>query len=162
VSDYSAAEGYTLTYVLSGQNKKLTLTSTADGADHKVTISAATSAVWVPGWYKWQAYITKGDERYTIDIGRINVLQNLTVAGGAQEGRSLWQITVDNLEAVITNKSTEGYANISVSTPSGTSRAIGKMSWQEILSTYAYAKRQLSIETNGNKKKRILTQFSPL
>jgi hypothetical protein len=161
LSDYSASAGYILHYTLSGMNKRITIDGVTDGGDHGFTISAADSAAYVAGWYQWQAYVTKGAERYTIENGRIEIKPNLAVAGGMQEGRSVWQITVENLETVIKNKSTEGYASISVGTPSGTSRAIGKMTWAEIYSALAYAKRQLAIDNNGGKKKRILAEFSP-
>lgn len=158
-SDYKASDGYTLTYVLSGMNKRITFNGVADGDDYDFTLPAATTGAWVGGWYQWVAYVTKSATRYTIGSGRIEIISNLAIVAGIQEGRSIWQIAVENLETVIKNKSKEGYANITVSTPSGTTRSIGKMSWQEIYSALEYARRKLTIEINGGTKKRILARF---
>jgi len=158
LSDYPASNGYTLIYILNGMNNRIQIESTNDGDNYKFEISSNITKNWVAGWYKWQAVIKYNGERATISTGKIEIIENLELASGT-DGRSIWQVAIDNLEEVIKKKSTEGYETISVITPSGTSRQIGKMSWSEILSALSYAKRQLSIEQNGGKKKRILARF---
>ena len=51
INNYSAADGWALSYRLINSNGKFDISSTASGADHLVTISAATTANYFPGDY---------------------------------------------------------------------------------------------------------------
>lgn len=80
LSDYPASSGWVLAYTFINSAAKITATATASGADHLVSISAATSAGWVAGTYTWQATATKAAERYTVGTGALVVLPNLAAA----------------------------------------------------------------------------------
>lgn len=167
LSDYLASDGYTLQYSLSGKDKRYEITGVADGADFDFTITAAVSILYIPGWYNWQAYVTKGAVRYTVGIGRLEIKTNIATAVGAQEGRSVAQITVDNLETIIKNKSTEGYESLAIGTANGTSKQVTKMSWPDIISAYNFWRKELEREQDavkiagGGTGRKILSQFNP-
>lgn len=80
LSDYPASAGWTLAYVLINASGKQSITATASGADHLVSISAAASGAWAAGSYAWQATVTKGAERYTVGTGSLIVAPNLAAA----------------------------------------------------------------------------------
>ena len=77
LSDYPANDGWVLAYTLINAAAKKTVTAAASGADHLVTITAATSAAWAAGLYTWVATVTKAAERYTVGTGSITVVADL-------------------------------------------------------------------------------------
>lgn len=80
LSDYPATSGWVLSYTLINGTAKITATTTASGADHLVSIAAATTAAWAAGTYTWQAVVTKAAERYTVGQGTMVVAPDLAAA----------------------------------------------------------------------------------
>jgi len=80
LSDYLATASWVLSYTFINGTSKITATATASGADHLVSIAAATTAGWADGTYTWQAVVTKGAERYTVGQGVLIVAPNLAAA----------------------------------------------------------------------------------
>lgn len=79
-SDYPASASWVLSYTLINSAAKITVTATASGADHLVSVPAATTANWTAGNYTWHAVVTKATERYTVGTGQIVVAPNLAAA----------------------------------------------------------------------------------
>ena len=100
LSDYPANDGWTLSYTLINASIKISLTATASGAEHLVSVPAATSANYAAGAYTWMARVTKGSEVYTIGQGSLTILPNLS-ALMSYDGRSHAQTMVDAIEAAI-------------------------------------------------------------
>lgn len=80
LSDYPATASWVLGYTLINSAGKVTITATASGADHLVSVLAATTAGWSAGTYSWQAVVTKAAERYTVGTGVITVAPDLAAA----------------------------------------------------------------------------------
>jgi hypothetical protein len=78
--DYPADDGWVLGYVLINAASKITLGSTASGADHLVGATAAASAAWASGAYEWQARVSRSGEVFTVGRGRMQVLPSLSAA----------------------------------------------------------------------------------
>ena len=55
LADYPASAGWALTYTLLNAAGKITITASAQGDDHLVSVPAATSAGWAAGDYAWRA-----------------------------------------------------------------------------------------------------------
>ena len=51
LADYPASAGWVLSYTLINSAAKISITATASGADHLVTVAAATSAAYTPATY---------------------------------------------------------------------------------------------------------------
>ena len=79
-SDYLATASWVLSYTFINGTAKITATASASGADHLISIAAATTAGWAAGTYTWQAVVTKGAERYTVGQGVLIVAPNLAAA----------------------------------------------------------------------------------
>lgn len=76
LGDYPASSGWVLTYYLSkvaAAAAPITVTSTASGAEHLITIAATTTAGYAVGTYHWTAVVTKASERYTVGTGTLEV-----------------------------------------------------------------------------------------
>jgi hypothetical protein len=85
--------------------KLVTLSSTDDGADHNVLISAATTAGYTSGVYSFAAYFDKGSgaqlERVEFQSGTIEVLPSFALATTGLDNRSTTRKIVDSLRALI-------------------------------------------------------------
>lgn len=85
--DYPASAGWVLSYAFTGPGN-ISITGTASGDDHAVTVAAATSAAWAAGSYIGQAYVTKTTERYTVASGlQLAVAANLATVSGLSWAR---------------------------------------------------------------------------
>lgn len=80
LDDYPASSSWVLAYTFINGAARFTVTASASGADHAVSIAASTSAGYSPGAYTWQATVTKASERYTVGKGTCQVLPNLEAA----------------------------------------------------------------------------------
>lgn len=100
LTDYPANSGWTLSYTLINASNKITITASASGADHLVSVAAATTSSYAAANYTWMARVTKGSEVYTIDQGSLTVLPNLA-ALTTFDGRSHAVVMVEAIEAAI-------------------------------------------------------------
>lgn len=79
LADYSAAESWVLSYRLVNRYDNYDISTTADGAAHAVTITAATTAAYQPGEYTLLGWVTKAAERYSIPSTNIVIHPDLAV-----------------------------------------------------------------------------------
>ena len=93
---YSAADSWVLTYHLLGP-QPITITASADGVKHSVSVAASTTAGYAPGLYKWQSYASKAGERFKVEEGTLEVLQNPATVKGLTEARSDARVILDTL-----------------------------------------------------------------
>ena len=80
LADYPASSGWSLAYRLINAAGKIDITASASGADHLVSVAAATTANWLAGDYDYIATVTKAAERYTVGTGAMVVSPNLAAA----------------------------------------------------------------------------------
>lgn len=73
LSDFSAANGWSLTYQLINKNHKITINATAQGSDFLINVSAATTNNWIADEYSYRAQVSKAGEVYTMSSGTIIV-----------------------------------------------------------------------------------------
>lgn len=98
--DYLPADSWVLSYALVKTGNQISITGTDNGdGRHKISVSGTTTADWVPGDYRWQAYVTKGSNRHQVGSGRITVHPNFAAQATGFDARSLWRIILDNLMA---------------------------------------------------------------
>lgn len=102
LADFPASSGWTLSYALlkRGGAELISITSTASGDDHLVSVTPAVSGAYIAGDYEWQAYVTDGTDRYKVGEGRICVEPNLAQSQGT-DTRSNARKILDALEAAI-------------------------------------------------------------
>lgn len=102
--DYPAPT-WVLSYILYSPTAKLTLTATADGSAHLITVLPATSEDYVAGRYDWIASVASVDERYQVDAGAIDILPDLAaITSGGYDGRSPARQILDAIDAALANR----------------------------------------------------------
>lgn len=100
------ASVWTLHYRLSPRQHGTVATfdATADGDAHQVTVAAATTADWTPGWYTCAAWVTNASaERYGVpsETLQVEVLANLATLGAGQDLRSQAQRALEDARAAL-------------------------------------------------------------
>lgn len=101
LSDYPAP-GWVLKYRFKNAAGGFEITATASGADHSVTVAAATTTSYAAGRYTWQAWVEGGSsEKYTVDEGTFEVLPDYRsgTATAALDDRSHARKMLDAIEA---------------------------------------------------------------
>ena len=115
VPDHPASDGWTLKYRLAPRatGAEIDITATASGDDYLISVSAATTAGWVAGWYTYTAFVEKASERYTVERGQMQVLPASTTLADGTDTRTHARKVLDAIEAVLENRATldqESYA----------------------------------------------------
>tara|TARA_R110002012_G_scaffold63674_1_gene167486 strand:+ start:2451 stop:3047 length:597 start_codon:yes stop_codon:yes gene_type:complete len=114
VPDYPATDGWTLSYILKSSSANIaSFNASADGADYTVTLSASASSAFTPAEYHYQAFVTKGAERYIVDSGKVTIKKNFADSGNYDD-RTHAKIVVDAIEAVIEGRATKDQESYSV------------------------------------------------
>lgn len=101
--DYSASDGWALSYTLINATAKIAFSATASGSDFLVDVSAATTSAWTAGSYAWRSQVSRSGEVYTIGAGTIIVQPSFGVA--TLDNRSFARTALANIEAYLQNSS---------------------------------------------------------
>ncbi len=158
-ADYPAST-WTLKYILRGPSVQ-NITAAADGDNYSITITAAATTVWTAGNYWWEAYVSKGSERYRVDSGTLKVQTNLEGVAGIYDGRSHVKRVLDAIEATIEGTATKEQASMTIA-----GRTIQRRTVQELLVLRDRYKAEYIAEQRAEKIKnglatggKILTRF---
>lgn len=103
LDDYPATASWVLSYTLVSAANRYVFSAAASGADHLVTVPAATTATWAPGTYTWRAQVSKAGEVYTVGSGSLTIKPSFATA---TDGRSHARRTLEAIEAVIEGRAT--------------------------------------------------------
>lgn len=143
LSDYSASEGWSLTYYFFNSDNHFSVEATSSGEDFQITIDASTSANYQPGEYKWQAIVTKGTEKYVVDSGYIKVLPSPTQA---VDWRSDIKKALDAIKAVIEGRATKDQASYQIA-----GRRLDRTPVPDLIALYDKLKKEYAKELKAEK-----------
>lgn len=151
---YSPGDGFSLSYVFVGQTSSYPVSGAmvVNGPNnYVVTVPASTTQSWVPGDYRWQAFIKDGSgNRYTVAEGVSEVLPNLEAATSGMDDREPDEIILANIIAMLTNKATQDVQEYEVA-----GRRLNRYTWSELQvmrSTYEKRVRKIRMD-RGEKPK---------
>lgn len=157
--DYPASGDFTLSYVLVSRTVSYTVDGgmvAADGDVFDVTIPAATTALWVRGSYRWQAYIndTNGN-RWTVGEGVVRILPNLQQTNGQGfDDRELDEKILDAIKDMLAGKALAGDAQrYVIHGTNGQGRELQRYTFAELLKLRAeYARRVREIRVRRGER----------
>lgn len=98
LADYSAADGWTLTYTLVNASTKITFDAMASGSDFMVSVPATTTTGWSAGDYSWRSQVSRDGEVYTVARGSVTVQPAF---GAAVDARSFARVALANIESYL-------------------------------------------------------------
>jgi hypothetical protein len=104
LSDYPA-DTWTLTYTAWNASAAITITASADGTDHSVSVPSATTGAYAAGRYDWTARVTDGTDTFTVASG---TWQILPAVGAAMDTRSHARVMLDGLNALLEGRASDG------------------------------------------------------
>lgn len=84
----------------------INLTATAEGSQHRITASAATTASWQAGSYWYTLRATKGADVVEVESGQLQITPDLASEAGPYDGRTQNQIALEAIEAVLAKRAT--------------------------------------------------------
>lgn len=163
--DYLPADGWVLTYALVKAAEQITITGgdNGDGA-HLVEVAAADTAAWVAGTYRWQAFVGKGLDRFTVGRGMLEVRADFASANTGLDARGNWQKILDNLEAAFAQMSAGEIkaASINVGTRVITYRNLGELSEAIKMARSEVEREQVeaNLEAGLGSGRKIFTRFN--
>ena len=155
-SDYPASAGGAITFYLLNATHAIDFTTSASGDSHLVDLSAAATALYTAGDYKYTALISDGTDRYTVDTGNITILPDPSTLT-TYDGRTHAEITLAYVDAVIEGKATKDVLRYTIG-----GRELWKNSWKELLELRSYYRAEVASEqakAAGKKQSKILTRF---
>lgn len=82
------------------------LTATADGSDHLIAASAATSAGWSAGAYAYAVRVTDGADVWQLERGEIEIEGDLTAALAGADHSTHAQRVLAAIDAILEDKAT--------------------------------------------------------
>jgi hypothetical protein len=121
--DYPAGS-WTLKYALVNASGQILIASTADGADHLVSLAASVTDDYIAGTYSWQSYVENGTatERYPRGSGVMEIRPNYAVKTAGYDARTWTKITLDAIQARLSGDASTAQL----------SRRVGDLSVQEM------------------------------
>jgi hypothetical protein len=146
---FPASASWVLSYAILKTDKLIEITAEADGQSHLVSLTAADTETWPAGDYQWQAYMSKGAERYTVAEGGVTIRPNFAAAAGGMDTRHHLYIVRDALQAAVEGRASETQISMSAS-----GRTISEMSHTELLQAQRDNSRDIMIYERKMRRKR--------
>lgn len=137
------APAWTLTYWLKqqgGSGAHFSIVAAANGAYHRVTVSAATTAGYLAGDYTWVAIASAGTDSYEVDSGTLTVQPKYS-ENVALDDRSHAKKVLDAIEAVIEGRASKDQQQYTIG-----NRALTRMPIDELLRFRARYKAEVAAE----------------
>lgn len=131
LSDYSAADGWTLAYYIVGTVDQPTFSSTPSGRDFSFTVDAVTTGTLAPGVHAYQAKVSKAGEVYTVDEGIFSIVQDFAKATAAFDPRSPVRIAFENVTAMMQGRATKEEASYMIA-----GRSLSRLTPKEVMDWY--------------------------
>jgi hypothetical protein len=151
VQDYPLAS-YSAQYVAritGGGNTEVILPATETDGTYLFTVSSATSADFVPGFYHWQLEViqTSTTNRIVVDRGEFTAIVDLDINGS--DPRSHAQIMIGKIESIL-----QGKADSDVGSYSIAGRSLTKMSFAELMDARDLYKAEFNREVIKDRVRR--------
>jgi|DEB0MinimDraft_12_1074336.scaffolds.fasta_scaffold45881_2 hypothetical protein len=143
VSDYAPEDSWVLSYALVSSTNQYNFSASDNGdGTHLVNVAAATTVAWVVGTYKWQAYVTKASERYSVGAGTLEVVSDFS-GETSFDARAHCKKVLDAIELTIEGKASKDQQSYSISFgDSGASRSISRLSFGELIEARKFYKNE--------------------
>jgi hypothetical protein len=157
LADYSAADGWVLSYVLtlaSVAPSNIAITATASGSDHAISVTAATTAAYVAGTYHWASYVTKAAERYTLESGTVVISPN-PASVSPSDPRTHAEKCLAAIEAVIEGRMSDPIVEYQIG-----NRMAKKIPHADLMKLRTLYKTEVRVQRGGPRIVAIPVRFS--
>lgn len=118
-----------------------------------MSVDAATSALWAPGDYDYQAVVVKGTEEHTVEVGSLKILVNLRTLPQGYDSRTHAQKMLDAIIALEESRATKEESEYLIGT-GPTSRHLKHLTPNELL----IWRRHYQVEVEQEKQQELLKE----
>lgn len=105
LADYSAADGWTLTYRLIPRETTgavVQIDCSADGADFIAAATASTTASWQAGRYSWASFVANGSgERHSVAVGQVEILPDPSTLEALADLRTPTEVALEDAKKAL-------------------------------------------------------------
>ncbi len=134
LKDYTPADGWALSYSFrsnTGTGFNITASANSGNSGWEITVAASTTTSYTTGEYNWQAYVTKGSERYVVDNGVTIINRNLNALGtsATTDLRTHAKLMISKIQSVLEGRMDADIENYSIG-----GRSINKIPVSELVS----------------------------
>lgn len=136
------APAWSVTCYFSSGADRFHIVSTPDGTAHRLAVSAATSAGYLPGRYRWTLRATDGVDVLTLDEGWLSIEANPAI--GKADPRSWAARTLAAIEAFLEGNATTAQASMSVG-----GHSISRWTLAELIEWRRKLRAEVRIEEQG-------------
>jgi len=113
------ATGWQLSVLLRGP-AAIDINGVAEGMAHRLAASAAVTAGWKPGLYRFSARVSADGVVNEVESGTVEILADVAqLPDEAGDMRSHARIVLENIRAVIEKRATQDQQRYVISTPNG-------------------------------------------
>ena len=146
--DFLASSGWTYKIKFTSMTSSMGVySSTADGDDHQMTISEATTDDWVAGEYVYQAYFVHTDgTRWTVDTGGFEVKYDVAGGSGNKDLRSHAKTALDAIESVLESRASLDQMKFQLA-----GRSLERTPVDDLLKFREYYRREVKAEERADK-----------
>lgn len=109
LSEYSAADGWSLKFTLVSASNRYTVTASGSGIDHTLTLDTSATTGWVPNDYTLAGFVEKSGQRVTLFSVPFKVLPNIAGASSGIDLRSPAKKALDALNAALESYGNKAY-----------------------------------------------------
>lgn len=162
LGDYSAADGWTLTYVFRSSSAGFTFDASADGAAFAVSVAKTTTAAYTAGSYTWAATVNKAGESFEVGRGTLVVLPSLASGDPRTHARKV----LDAIEAVIEGRAARSDLAYEIAV-NGSMRRLQSIPHADLVKLRVQYRAEVKAEENAaaiaqgrGSRRRILTRFT--
>jgi hypothetical protein len=153
LSDYSAADGWQLSYRLRGNTNYDIVWGThvtASGTSFAVSVPALTTHSWAAGDYWLFGFVTKGSERYQIIKVQVTVQPDSQTASQSFDGRSHAKKALEAIEATLEGNASreESMYEIDIA---GKRRQLQFCTKEDLIKMRNYYKREVEFELKAER-----------
>lgn len=150
--DYPAGDSWAVVYYfVNASATPFSVTCSADGDAHVMTVSSTDSASKTAGTWFWEARATKSGETVVVEKGRVEVKPNLATVAAASDQRSFNRRVLDLLEATFEGRATTSALETEVNTGQ-TTRKIKHMTHEQLLSAISRFKYLVAQEERTERR----------
>lgn len=160
---YPASDGWILNYYFRGGGAGFDVAAVADGDNFKVSVPSASTTTLTPGAYYWQAWVSKGAEKYQVGEGSVTVKQGFVAVAAATvvDNRSQVKKILDAITATIEGRATSDQQQYTISGGGGY-RMLMKIPVGELITLRKEYARLYAREQRRARVRRGGTLFSTL
>lgn len=105
INDYSAADGWSASYVLNATGlSTITISTTGSGNEFTVDTKPSTTGSWSAGTYAWYLKVSDGTDAYEVDSGTIEIIAENATGNDLLDARSYLDDAETELQARVSGK----------------------------------------------------------